>query len=291
MKALPTQDLRAGGTPLPANLQNLALHPAHASKQNNNSSARHSPRRPARMREFAQPLAALAALSALIIMGVTTIASAQPIARDGSASSAPLLFEPYNVPGSPIRYLARAAHYTVFLSNDEADVVLQQETSPSRKLQRGGVIVVQAHASLLRIRFVDADPPTSVNPADLQRPAAVSPLTAVAYRGLYPGTDIILRGDQQRLQFQVNLGPGASAENATIEFAGATGLNLRPDGTAVVHAGGAMLLLERPLILRHRQFYGSRPPQSSLGAFQIEKGNRLRFVIASRAPASHHQDA
>lgn len=291
MEALKTQNLRAGGTPLSANLQNLAPHTPRASQQNNNSSARHSPHRPARTREFAQPLAALAALSALIILGVTALrASAQPIARAGSASSAPLLFEPCNVPGSPIRYLARAAHFTAFLSNDEADVVLQQEKAPSQQLQRGGLIIVQAHASLLRIRFVDADPPTSLNPADRQISAA-SPLTAVAYRGLYPGTDIILRGDQQRLQFQVNLGPGASAENATIEFAGATGLNLRPDGTAVVRAGGAALLLERPLILRHRLLYGSQPPQSSLGAFQIEKGNRLRFVITSRAPAQHHQNA
>jgi hypothetical protein len=223
------------------------------------------------------------AVPLLIVMLSATAfrASAQTAPRLNSGGSTPLLFEANNVAGSPVRYIARTADYTVFLSDDEADVVLQEEKAPSKELQRGGLIVVQAHASLLRIRFVDANPPTSISPAGEENGLHPS-LAAVAYRGIYPGTDVIVRGDQQRMQFQVKLGPGASTENIVIEFAGATGLDLQADGTAVVHAGSASLLLQRPLIL----FGNNQTSQSAPADFRIENGNRLRLVFGASASSS-----
>ncbi len=225
----------------------------------------------------------LAAVSVLFVMlaAIAFHVSAQTTARLNSSGSAPLVFEPSTIAGSPVRYIARTARYTMFLLDEEADVVLQEEKAPSKELQRGGLIVVQAHASLLRIRFVDANPPTSVTPIRRQRRTQAS-FTAIAYRGLYPGTDIIIRGDQQGMQFQVKLGPGASAENIAVEFAGATGVELRADGTAVVHAGRSRLLLQRPVIL----FGSNQTTQSAPASFRIENINRLGLVPAASVPAS-----
>lgn len=259
------------------NLQKLALR---AQAIRNRYISRNSRR--SKARATARWFGPLAAVSVLFVMLTASAfrASAQTTPRPNSSESAPLVFEPSSIAGSPVRYIARTAAYTMFLLDEEADVVLQKEKAPSKELQRGGVIVVQAHASLLRIRFVDANPPTSITPTGQRRTQAS--FTAVAYRGLYPGTDIIIRGDQKRMQFQVKLGAGASAENIVIEFAGATGVDVRADGTAVVHAGRAALLLQRPVIL----FGSDQVMQSTPGNFRIENVNRLGLVPAASAPAS-----
>lgn len=258
------------------NLQKLALRMQGLRNRDTRNSRR------SKVRTTARWFGPLVVVSAIFVMltAIAFRASAQTAARPNSAGSAPLLFEPSNIAGSPIRYIARAAGYDVFLSDEEADVVLQEEKAPTKELQRGGHVVVQAHASLVRIRFVNADPPTKINAAD--REGLLHASTAIAYRGVYPGTDIILRGDQHCMQFRVKLGPGASAENIVIEFAGATGLDLRADGTAVVHAGSAALLLQKPVIL----FGNNQMRQSAPGSFRVENGNRLRFVLGTSAPSS-----
>lgn len=274
------------------NLQNLALNLSRPPKRNHRRPSAEYLLRPAKSLASTKFLATLAIISLFFIAlsALSFRASALPAAHSDSDAPMPLIFQPFNVSGSPIRYLGRAAHYTLLLSDDEADVVLQQEKAPSQKLQRGGIIVVEAHASLLRMRFVDANPPTSIIPADRER-RADAPLTAVAYRGLYPGTDIILRGDQQRMQFQVNLGPGAgaSAENIAIQLIGATSITLDPNGNAIIRTGRASLLLQRPIIS-----VGNRAEQlgpSTLGSFRIEDRNLLRFIIDSIALTPHPRTA
>ncbi len=194
--------------------------------------------------------------------------------------ASPLHFEASKDPaGSPVKYSARAASYSLFLSNDEADVVLHGETMPSGEMTRGKPIVVQAYANLLRMRFVDSDLPTSIGPLDAQKRSHPD-YTAVAYRGIYPGTDVILRGDERRIAFQMNLTPGADFEHIVLEVAGATGINLDADGNAVVRVGRASLILQRPSILVSSEGAPRRP----IGAYEIEPGNRLRFIVGPPAP-------
>lgn len=260
------------------NLQKLALRVPPGRRRDTRRNSQRS-----KARATAGCVGPLAAVSVLFVMltAIAFRASAQTTPRFNSSGSAPLVFQPSMIAGSPVRYIAHTAGYTMFLLDEEADVVLQEEKAPSKQLQRGGLIVVQAHASLLRMRFVGANPPTSITPTDPHRRTQAS-FTAVAYRGLYPGTDIIIRGDQKRMQFQMKLGAGASAENIVIEFAGATGLDLHADGTATVHAGRAALLLQRPVIL----FGSNQATQSAPGNFRIENLNRLRLVPPASAPAS-----
>lgn len=66
---------------------------------------------------------------------------------------------------SLIRYVARAGSYDLYISREEADVVLHGGLQQSGEVERGKVIVVHAYANVLRMRFVHANPPTSVEPA------------------------------------------------------------------------------------------------------------------------------
>lgn len=204
-------------------------------------------------------------------------ASAQVSPRVQSGKSRwPLRFEASKSPSDdPVKYTARASSYSLFLSNDEADVVLHGEQAPPSEVTRGKLIVVRAYASLLRMRFVDSNPPTSIVPIDrVKQPGSY--YAAVAYRGLYAGTDVIVRGDQQRIAFQLNLSPGSDSGHIVLEIAGATFIELDSAGDAIVHTGNESLILKRPVVKT-----GTNSPFA--GAYRIEHGNRLRFVVNSAA--------
>lgn len=224
----------------------------------------------------------LVAFASLGIAGALN-ASAQANQRTISrASASPLRFAPSkNLSDSPIKYSARAAAYSLFLSNDEADVVLHDQSPPLGEVTRGKLIVVQAYANLLRMRFVDSNPPTSVGPLN-REDRLHAYCTAVAYRGIYSGTDVIVRGDQRRIEFQVNLGPGADSDHIVLEIAGATSIQLDSDGDAIVHSGRESLTLQRPVL----KLGAGANFKSIRSAYRIESGNRLRFIID--APSSEN---
>jgi hypothetical protein len=213
-------------------------------------------------------------LAAVASLGIAGALNAS--ARDSQQiKSHALHFEPSKtLPGSPIKYSARAASYSLFLSDDEADVVLHGESTPSGEVTRGKLIVVHAYANLLRMRFVDSNLPTSIGP--LRRENHSHSCTAVAYRGIYPGTDAVVRGDERRIGFQLNLGPGAAdSDHIVLEIAGATSIQLNSAGDAIVYSGRESLTLQRPVV----KIDVGANAKSIPGAYRIESGNRLRFII------------
>jgi len=179
---------------------------------------------------------------------------------------------------SPIRYAARSRAYDLYISREEADLVLHRGLEQPVQAERGKVIVVQAYASVLRMRFVDADPPTSVEqPVESERRS----LNSVAYRGIYPGTNAILRANQNDIGLQFEFSSGADARNIVLEIGGATSINLDSRGNAVVHAGREAIVLQRPTV------QSSGRGEASLGAYEVEGRNRLRFILSGNVPQSH----
>ena len=223
------------------------------------------------------------ALVCLAVMGFVTRAStgahaAEP-ARGVSSSSAPLHFEANRgQTDEQVKYLARAKGYNIFLAEKEADIVLHHETKPPETVARGKMIVVQAHANVLRLRFANSNPPTRIVPLLYRRGgsnSATAECIAVAYRGVYPGTDVIFRGDQQKIGLDLDLSPGADPNGIVLTLDGATGIIMEASGNAVVRMGEASVVLERPTIFEVRD--GRRRPL--VGGYRIEPNNRLRFIV------------
>jgi len=219
-----------------------------------------------------------------------------PSARVNAQSSARNAVRPVNAQlrfeanhgqtDAQVRFLARAANYSIFLTSQEADVVLHHEAEPSRPLTRGKVIVVRANATVLRMRFADSNPPTRIVPFDPSRPNfdfSSSPMnvfsSAVAYRGLYPGVDVIFHGDQNKIGFRLNLSPGAETDDIALQLDGTDGITLDGAGNAVVHIGKNLFVIEKPLIFENRN--GQR--EQLAGTYRVESNNRLQFIIAPPA--------
>lgn len=215
--------------------------------------------------------------AAVIALAVTNCMAAQRNASDGKrvhrSGESQIYFEKTSSHDStPIRYVARSRAYDLYISRGEADVVLHGGLEQPSEEARGKTIVVHAYASVLRMRFVNSDPPTSVEPFARKRGANL--FDAVAYRGIYPGTDVILRAGRSRLNFQLNLSPGADARNIVLELAGATGIQLDAHGNAVVQAGRETIVLRRPTVR-----IALAAEQTAPGAYVIESGTRLRLLV------------
>jgi hypothetical protein len=180
---------------------------------------------------------------------------------------------------SPIRYVARTRSYDLYISREEADVVLHGGLEQSGEAERGKMIVVHAYANVLRMRFVDADPPTSVEqPIESGRRS----LGSIAYRGIYPGTDAVLQASRNQIGFQVELSPGADTRRIVLEIRGATSINLDSRGNAVVRVGREAIVLQRPAV----KIQSSGRGETSLGGYEIEGANRLRFIVNGNIPQS-----
>lgn len=224
------------------------------------------------------------AMVCLVAMGFTMPAStlacaAEHVRAVRNSSRAPLRFEANRgQTDERVKYLARATGYNIFLAEDEADIVLHHETKPPETVARGKMIVVQAYANVLRLRFANSNPPTKIVPLLYSRGSgnsAIAGCTAVAYRGVYPGTDIIFHGDQQKIGLDLDLSPGADLSGMALTLDGATGIILDAAGNAVVRMGEVSLVLERPAVFEVRD--GRRLPL--VGGYRIEPNNRLRFIV------------
>jgi len=180
---------------------------------------------------------------------------------------------------SPIRYVARSRAYDLYISREEADLVLHRGLEQPMKAERGKVIVVQAYANVLRMRFVDAELPTSVGRPSTHGRRSPS---AVAYRGIYPGTDALLRANREGIGFQLELSPGADSQAIVLEIGGATSINLDRHGNAIVHAGRESIVLQRPTV----RIQSSGRDEAGLGAYEVEGANRLWFIASGNLPQS-----
>lgn len=216
----------------------------------------------------------------MVLVGVSAVPTLAANPAPARSTEASIFFQETAGQLGPVQYSAHTPSFDVFVSRQEADVVLHDEIAPTRELARGKITVVNAYASVLRLRFVNASLPTSVAPlAPVRRShSARHSYAAVAYRGIYAGTDVILRGSQRRISFQVTLSPGADANHVVLQLAGATSIELNGRGDAVIHAGRQSLVLQRPVV----SVRGSHA--SFLGAYEIERGNRLRFIVPELTP-------
>ena len=223
----------------------------------------------------------MAAAGIIFMLGAMKYAAAgskRDSKRADRSEAAQVYFKKASQSAFPIRYVARSRSYDLYISREEADVVLHGGLERPAEAARGKVIVVHAYANVLRMRFVDAEPATSVEQPLYQGRRS---LNAVVYRGIYPGTDALLRANRRGIALQLQLSPGADAQDIILEIRGATSIDLGSDGNALVHAGREVITLERPTVT----IQAGVAERKSVGAYEIEGVNRLRLVISGNLPA------
>jgi hypothetical protein len=110
-------------------------------------------------------------------------------------------------------------------------------------------------------------------PAQWQRD--VPTFARVQYHGVYPGVDLIYYGNQQELEYDFLVAPGADPSAIALRFEGADRLEIDSGGDLILHVGSNQLRQHKPVV--YQTIAGVR--QEVPGRYRLEDGQRVTFVI------------
>jgi uncharacterized protein (TIGR03437 family) len=171
----------------------------------------------------------------------------------------PLRFEAnYGQSDRSVRFLVRGSGYTLFLRpNDAVLSAIVPESAP----QKSGTPPEKGyHNAFFRVRLRGADRharaealeplPGTINyfvGSDASRWLTTLPCyRKVAFRGVYPGIDLIYYGDGQQLEFDFSVAPGADPRRIRMAFEGSGQPHIGRDGALQMEIGGQQLRFHAP---------------------------------------------
>ena len=172
---------------------------------------------------------------------------------------------------SQVRFLARGARYTLFLTAGEAVLSLAakrtEDSAPSRHRGRilGGAASVSdppRQSVVLRMKLAEANPAPDVfgqNPLPARSnyllgndPARwhtdVPHYSAVRYSEVYPGIDLVYYGNPGELEFDFVVAPGADPGSIRLRFDGQSALKMRAGGEMGLAVGDGEIRLRKPVV-------------------------------------------
>ena len=147
---------------------------------------------------------------------------------------------------SAVRYAARSGGYNLQLTARGAALSMGRER--------------------VEIGLVNANPSSAIEPLDRiaaptnyfvgpkqQWRAGVATYARVRYRAVYPGIDIVYYGNQNQLEYDFVLQPGADPNRIRMKFRGAVRVSITPEGDLALEAGGTRALQRKPVVYQDYQ--------------------------------------
>jgi hypothetical protein len=216
--------------------------------------------------------------------GSTTSSSAHPrtLADYGKL---PLRFEANAGQTDPrVRFVSHGPGYTLFLTSRQAVLSLSR---PGGKA--GPNDGERTSWDAVRLEFVGANRQPAISPQDElttrsnyfigDDPAKwrtnVPNYGRVRYGGIYPGIDLVYYGNQQQLEHDFVVAPGADPTRIAFTVHGAKHLRLDAAGDLAMETGGGPLRLLKPVI--YQEIDGKR--QQVAGSYVLRAGNRVGFQL------------
>jgi hypothetical protein len=197
----------------------------------------------------------------------------------------PLHFEANQGQFNPqARFISRGQGYTLFLTNIESIVTLN-----GRRVKAGGL--PKQEVPVVRMSWKGADPKARLagleemegktnyligNDPSVWR-TDVPSYAKVRCENVYPGVDLVFYGNQQQLEYDFVVAPGADPNVIRLAFAGQERLSIDRLGNLVIHAGTEKMLQKAPVI--YQEINGTR---LLIAGSYIRKGKReVGFKLAS----------
>lgn len=221
-------------------------------------------------------LALTIAVAALPAAVVHTSGDASGV-RDGAARAKyirlPLRFEAEN--GSPSGFAARGAGYAVSLSAGGASLLLRDGSVGAPQLLTMTLAGANAHAAAVTGSQLAGVSNYMIGNDRSRWMTGVRGYADVRYQGVYPGIDVVYYGNQQQLEFDFVVAPGASVKAIALAFDGAAGVSVDREGDLVIATSGGRLVQHRPEIYQDDR--GNRRPIH--GGYVVERSGKVRFRV------------
>ena len=177
---------------------------------------------------------------------------------------------------SRVRFLSRGQGYGVFLTATDAVLTLQSRS------QRNAVLRMSLPGSNPEATIEGRDElPGKANYFIGNDPAQwrtnVSTYAKVQYRDVHPGIDLVYYGNQQQLEYDFLVAPGADPQAIRLKIEGADGLRVDNAGDLVVAAGASEVRWHRPVIY---QLQGEAR-QEVAGGYRVSESGEVSFAVAA----------
>jgi hypothetical protein len=219
----------------------------------------------------------------LIALAVSSLCHAEVDAPYGRL---PMAFEANRGQTDPaVHFLARGQGYGLYLTADEAVLSLRAPSSQSDTVVRMQIAGVSRHA-----RISGADELTGVSNYFVgndpgQWHTNIPNYAKVKYSGVYPGVDLVYYGNQQSLEYDFVVAPGANPNAIALDFKGVQGLKVSEAGDLILVTGNGDLVQHKPVIYQNvagqrRVIDGSYAVQGTRARFQVSRyDHTLPLVI------------
>jgi len=172
-----------------------------------------------------------------------------------------------------VKYLSSGPGYSVYLTATEVRIV-----SPGLP------------ARVLRMKLIGSNRSAKIEPLDplpgrsnyfigsdpSKWRTNVPNFAKVAVHGVYPGIDLIFYGNQQQLEYDVVVGPGADPNRFRLKFTGADRLRRESNGDVLVSVGGAEIRQRKPVV--YQVVDGQR--RELEGGYVVHTHNEVAFEVA-----------
>jgi len=232
-----------------------------------------------------------------------------PVA-DGSTPSRPVAVDYGKLPMSfeanqgqsaePVKFLARASGYALFLTDEEA-VLSFADGSPPSALRHAQQLSGNAPASrpeerqtlrsirILRLKFKGGNTHAAIKGRGelagktnyiigndpKQWRTNIANYAGVEYRSLYPGVDLVFHGNQRDLEYDFIVAPGANPHAIALEVQGAKRMHIGPRGDLAISVGQSQLELKKPVV--YQEVAGKR--REIAGNFAIRGAHCIGFAL------------
>jgi hypothetical protein len=208
---------------------------------------------------------------------------------------------------SRVKFLSRAPGYTLFLTDKEAVLSLPagSPVSPSANAAQPSQKFPGPHpeesearalARTVRLKFAGGITPRAISGRDplpsktnyflgndpRQWHTNVANFEGVEYRGVYSGVDVVFHGNQQRLEYDFVVAPGADPHAIALDVEGTKRMHMTPRGDMVLGVGQSELELEKPVV--YQEVQGQR--HEVAGNFELRGPHRIGFSLG---PYDHTQ--
>lgn len=216
----------------------------------------------------------------LVLLGAAS-AGATGARAPGEPRQRPLAFEANRGQSDPqVRFVARGAGYTVFLTATEAVLTVAREDG-----ERAVVRVKPVGASASPALVGDRALPGVVHyaPVSGATPVRAPTYERVRYDGVYPGVDLVYYGRARELEYDFVVAPGADPSPIALALEGAERIELDGEGALLVHTRAGMLRQPRPFA--YQEIEGARRPVRADYALDRDGHVRLRLGAYDRSRA------
>src|SRR5262245_61049018 len=158
-----------------------------------------------------------------------------------------------------VKFIARGAGYSVFLTGAEAVMRLHKREGESGRTAEE-TVETPVESAALRVSLAGSNPSGHVSgigrlsatsnyfigndPAAWRR--GVSNYSKVKYQSVYPGIDLVWYGNQRLLEHDFMIAPGAEPSRIKLSFSGTDKMSIESEGALVLRVGGEDLRMLKP---------------------------------------------